>query len=89
MITFVPNYLGPIPWIPRAACYDPTNLNMAQFPLVANSWGTKCVVPGLTPGTCTSPFLPWLHTLPGASDLGQVVWKPASSADTVIECQTR
>jgi hypothetical protein len=31
---------GPVPTVPQAAGYDPTNLDTTQFPLATNDWGT-------------------------------------------------
>jgi hypothetical protein len=33
----------------KAAGYGPANLDMAQFLPVSNGWGTKFIIPGLTP----------------------------------------
>jgi hypothetical protein len=46
-------YCGLLPWVPRAASYGPTNLDMTLFPLAANVWGTKYPVPDMVP-----PLLP-------------------------------
>jgi hypothetical protein len=40
---------GPVPRVPRAAGYGPTNLDMTMFPLVAIGWGTKFPVPHMVP----------------------------------------
>jgi hypothetical protein len=36
---------GPVPWVPRATDYDPTNLDMTRFPLATNGWETLYLVP--------------------------------------------
>jgi hypothetical protein len=39
----------PLPQVPRAAGYDPINIDMAWFPPAVNGWGTKYSVPDRAP----------------------------------------